>query len=158
MPSGLGSIFQLAVALVGTYAAAFWFCLVVWTFRDIQKRSGDVVIQVLATTLVLLFNIPGLVLYTILRPPETLAESYARALEEESLLQDLEDRPACPHCKRRVQSDFTVCPACRMRLKRPCEQCSRLLQLSWRTCPYCGTGVAPDPERGPTHASRRLPV
>jgi RNA polymerase subunit RPABC4/transcription elongation factor Spt4 len=138
LPKGLDTIIQVVLALVGAYAAAFWFCLVVWTFRDIQKRSRDVLVQVLATTLVLLFNVPGLILYTILRPPETLAEAYARSLEEESLIQDIEERQACPDCKRRVLSDFVVCPTCRAQLKRPCTNCGRLLQLGWDLCPYCG--------------------
>jgi RNA polymerase subunit RPABC4/transcription elongation factor Spt4 len=141
LPKGLETIIQIVLALVGAYAAAFWFCLVVWTFRDIQKRSRDVVVQVLATTLVLLFNVPGLILYTILRPPETLAEAYARSLEEESLIQDIEERQSCPNCKRRVHSDYMVCPTCRAQLKRPCSNCSRLLQLGWRVCPYCGVDV-----------------
>jgi len=144
LPQGLATIIQVVLALVGAYAAAFWFCLVVWTFRDIQKRSRDALVQVLATALVLLFNVPGLILYTILRPPETLAESYARSLEEESLIQDIEERQSCPSCKRRVQSDFVVCPTCRAQLKRPCSHCNHLLQLGWRVCPYCGEDVAPE--------------
>lgn len=145
MPQGLETIIQVVLALVGAYAAAFWFCLVVWTFRDIQKRSRDVLVQVLATTLVLLFNVPGLILYTILRPPETLAEAYARSLEEESLIQDIEERQSCPSCKRRVQGDYMVCPTCRAQLKRPCGNCGRLLQLGWRVCPYCGSDATTEP-------------
>lgn len=145
MPQGINTILQVVLALVGAYAAAFWFCLVVWTFRDIQKRSRDVLVQVLATTLVLLFNVPGLILYTILRPPETLAEAYARSLEEESLIQDIEERQACPSCKRRIQSDFMVCPTCRAQLKRPCGSCGHLLQLGWHICPYCGIDTNAEP-------------
>src|SRR5579859_7569564 len=128
VPQGLATILQVALVLVAAYAATFWFCLVVWTFRDIQKRSRDVLVQVIATTLVLLFNLPGLILYTILRPPETLAEAYARSLEEESLIQDIEERQSCPNCKRRVLADYMVCPTCRAQLKRPCAACGRLLQ------------------------------
>src|SRR3990170_4405786 len=102
MPDNLERILQIAIALVGAYITAFWFTLVVWAFRDIQKRTRDVLVQVLATLLVLLFNLPWLLLYTILRPPETLAEGYARSLEEESLMQDIEERQACPNCKHRV--------------------------------------------------------
>jgi RNA polymerase subunit RPABC4/transcription elongation factor Spt4 len=142
VPQGLETIIQIALAVFGAYVAAFWFALVVWTFRDIQKRSRDVLVQVLATLLVLLFNVPGLILYTILRPPETLAESYARSLEEESLLQDIEDRQACPSCKRRVHPDFLLCPSCRTPLKQACPSCNRLLHLSWRVCPYCGESTS----------------
>ena len=77
----LETIIQIAMALIGAYAAALWFCLVVWTFRDIQKRTRDVLVQILATVLVLLFNVPGLMLYLILRPPETLSEMYERQAE-----------------------------------------------------------------------------
>jgi len=144
----LQTVIQVVLALLGAYVAAFWFCLVVWTFRDIQQRSRDALVQVLATMLVLVFNVPGLILYTILRPPTTLAESYARALEEESLIQDLEDRQACPSCKRRVHPDYVLCPNCRADLKRPCVACNRLLQLGWQVCPYCGCEAVQTPSGG----------
>lgn len=147
MPKGLETIIQIALAVFGAYVAAFWFALVVWTFRDIQKRSRDVLVQVLATLLVLLFNVAGLILYTILRPPETLAETYARSLEEESLLQDIEDRQSCPNCKRRVHTDYLLCPSCRTQLRQTCVSCSHLLHLSWRVCPYCGEEVAAEGAR-----------
>src|SRR3712207_6981071 len=55
-------------------------------------RSRDPFLQVGALFLVLMFNLPGLLLYLIGRPRETLTEAYARTLEEEALLQELEDR------------------------------------------------------------------
>ncbi|MBI2954023.1 MAG: zinc ribbon domain-containing protein [Chloroflexi bacterium] len=138
MPKGIEIIIQITVALLGAYVTALWFSLVVWTFRDIQKRTRDVIVQVLATLLVLLFNLPGLLLYSVLRPPETLAEAYARSLEEESLIQDIEERQACPNCKHRVEPDFIICPSCKTVLKNVCSNCSRLLYLGWNACPYCG--------------------
>ncbi len=145
MPKGLDTIIQLALSLAGAYAAAFWFCLVVWTFRDIQLRSRDVLVQVLATMIVLVFNLPGLILYLILRPSETHGEAYARTLEEESLLREIEERVTCPGCKRPVEADYIVCPTCRAQLKQPCTSCKRLLQLGWRLCPYCAADVEPEP-------------
>ena len=82
---------------------------------------------------------PGLLLYTILRPPETLAEAYARSLEEESLIQEIEERQACPTCRHRVQPDFVLCPNCGEQLKQICPDCHRVLDLSWSRCPYCGS-------------------
>ncbi len=142
IPKGLEIFVQIALAITGAYVAAFWFAIVVWAYRDSRKRTRDSLVQGLATALVLVFTVPGLLLYMILRPQETLAEAYARSLEEESLLQDIEDRQSCPSCRRRVHSDYILCPSCRTQLKQVCLGCNRLINLSWTVCPYCAKEVA----------------
>jgi len=132
-------VLEASLAILGGFITALWVSLVIWTFRDIRSRSRDVFAQLLATLLVLIFNVPGLLLYMILRPQERLAEAYERALEEEALLQDLEERALCPGCKRRVEPDFIVCPSCRTSLKKRCTSCDRILHRKWSICPYCGT-------------------
>ncbi len=89
------------------------------------------------------FNIFGLVLYMILRPRETLAEAYERSLEEETLLQEIEERQHCPNCRQRVQADFMVCPFCHTELKQRCPRCEKLLLPKWELCPYCGNTQVP---------------
>ena len=132
----------LFVAITAAFLTAAWISAVIWAFRDIRARSRDVFAQVLATLLVLvffpLFPIPGLILYMILRPRETLAEAYERTLEEEALLQGIEERLACPGCNRSIQEDYLYCPTCHTRLKKPCLECGRQLHLKWSLCPYCG--------------------
>jgi hypothetical protein len=107
---------------------------------------------VLATLLVAVFNVPGVLVYLMLRPRETLAEAYERSLEEEYLFQDIEDAEICRACKRRVQPDFLFCPHCRTRLRRECEGCGQPVSLRWVACPYCGRHQAPGarPEARPT--------
>lgn len=144
MPEEIETILQIGLALVGAYLTALWFCLVVWTFRDIHKRTRDVLVQILAALLVLIFNVPGLLLYLILRPPDTLDEQYARALEEEALIDEIREREACPGCKTHVEPTYVVCPMCGTQLKRRCPACRELLQLGWRLCPYC---AYPEPSR-----------
>jgi RNA polymerase subunit RPABC4/transcription elongation factor Spt4 len=142
IPKGLEVVVQIVLAMTGAYVAAFWFAIVVWAYRDIRKRTRDSLVQGLATALVLVFTVPGLLLYMILRPQETLAAAYARSLEEESLLQDIEDRQSCPNCRRRVHSDYLLCPNCRTQLKQVCLSCNRMLSLSWTVCPYCAKEVS----------------
>ena len=72
-----------------------------------------------------------IVIYLILRPSHTLVEAYERSLEEESLLQDIENRLACPSCQQRVQGDYLLCPNCLTQLKKQCAACSRVLLLKW---------------------------
>jgi RNA polymerase subunit RPABC4/transcription elongation factor Spt4 len=129
-------------ALFAAFLTAVWISVVLWTFRDIRARTRDVFAQILATIMVLIFfpffPFPGLILYFLLRPRETLSEVYERSLEEEALLQGIEERMACPGCNRRIEEEFMVCPTCHTRLKKACPACGRLLHLRWNLCPYCG--------------------
>lgn len=141
-----GFLISLVIAFVVAYLVAFWAALLIWTFRDIRSRSRNLLTAAFAVLLVLVFNIPGLILYLLLRPRETIAEQYERTLEEESLLAEIEEQGACPKCKARVEDDFLLCPNCRTRLKKICAGCGRALHLRWSVCPYCaretGTPVA----------------
>lgn len=128
---------QILLALGGAYLIALWFVLIVWTFRDIESRSRNVVTQVSSTMLAVLFYVPGFLLYWLLRPKETLDEAYQRSLEEEYLFQDLQELPLCPNCQHLVEDDYQVCPHCNTQLKEPCIACSRLVDLQWSVCPYC---------------------
>jgi hypothetical protein len=130
---------RFVVALIVTYYVALWAGMVWWTFRDSRERTRDPFMQALAVFLVLFFSFAGLVIYLITRPRLTLADAYARTLEEEALLQELEDLKACPNCRRRVTDDYIVCPTCQTQLKEPCSRCSRPLSYSWAACPYCAT-------------------
>ena len=137
---------QVILAVVGGFFTALWISLVIWTFRDIRSRSRDIFAQFLATLLVLIFNLPGLLIYMILRPPERLTEAYERALEEEALLQDIEERAQCPSCKRRIEQDYLICPSCYTQLKKRCVSCGRILRLRWKVCPYCEADQTPPEE------------
>jgi RNA polymerase subunit RPABC4/transcription elongation factor Spt4 len=128
----------ICFALFGAMLAALWISLVIWTFRDMRSRSRDPFAQILASLVVALLPIVGIVVYLILRPPETLAEAYERALEEEALLQEIEERPVCPGCSRIVDSDWILCAHCHTRLRKACPDCNGLLELQWTLCPYCG--------------------
>lgn len=138
-------VLQILLALGGAYLIALWFVLVVWTFRDIESRSKNVVTQIASTMLVVLFYVPGFLLYWLLRPKETLDEAYQRSLEEEYLLQDLQELPLCPSCHHYVEDDYQICPHCNTQLKDHCPSCSRLVDLQWSICPYC---AAPQHQHG----------
>ncbi len=134
-------LIQTALIVVGAYLLALWVAAIWWTYRDIRNRSRDIFLQMAATVLVAVFSFPGLLIYQVLRPPRTLADGYAAALEEEALLQDIEIRTACPECKHRTEEEYVYCPNCSTRLKRQCSNCRKALSLRWSTCPYCGEGV-----------------
>ena len=104
--------------------------------------ARDPLVQTLATLLVAVLNLPGVLVYLILRPQRTLEEEYQRTLEEEALLQALENLRLCPGCERRVKDDWQVCPNCHTKLKKTCENCNKFMELPWNICPHCGTPAA----------------
>jgi RNA polymerase subunit RPABC4/transcription elongation factor Spt4 len=135
----LARIVHVTIAVGGAYFLALWFALVVWTFRDIQERSRSVIAQIFSTLVVVLFSVPGVLLYLLLRPKETLDEAFERSLQEEYLLQDMEGLALCPQCQRLVAEDFLFCPYCRTQLRLACTECGRAVDVRWAICPYCGT-------------------
>ena len=135
-------VFWLAL-ITGVVFTALHGGAIIWTFRDMRARSRDVLAWIVATLMVALLPLVGLVVYLMLRPRETLAEAYERSLEQEALLQAIEEPEYCPGCGQRVRSDYILCPTCHTRLKQPCPSCGRALDLGWSVCPYCGTPVTP---------------
>lgn len=137
--NAIGNAALVVLATVTAFVAALWLSLVIWTFRDMRTRSRDLFAQILAAGVVAVLNIPGLLVYLILRPRETLAEAYARSLEEEALLQSIEEKPVCPGCGRATREHWQVCPYCHTKLKKVCVTCGELLQLGWNICPHCAS-------------------
>jgi RNA polymerase subunit RPABC4/transcription elongation factor Spt4 len=138
-PGFLNNFLLIATALGAAFLAALWLSLIVWTYRDIRNRVRDPLVRILATLLVAVLFLPGIVVYLILRPQQTMEDEYQHMLEEEALLQAIEERTACPGCGRQAADDWIVCPNCYTKLMKPCHACGRLMKLSWSLCPYCGT-------------------
>lgn len=137
--STLSNLILVLTAWGGAFLAALWLSLIIWTYRDIRRRARDPLARILASLVVALLFLPGLVIYLILRPSRTLEDEYQHTLEEEALLQAIEDVALCPGCSRRVKENWQVCPNCHTRLKKNCHQCGKLIELPWNLCPYCGT-------------------
>ena len=67
-PTFMSSVFLILVAFGGSFLAALWLALIVWTWRDIRNRARDLLAQVLAVLVVAVLNLPGVLVYLILRP------------------------------------------------------------------------------------------
>ena len=130
---------QIAIIIAVAYVLVLWVAAIVWVYRDIASRTRDAFSQTIAIILVLVFSLPGLLVYLILRPKQTIAEQYDRQLEAEALLHEIQEQATCPSCRRRIDDDFVSCPYCRTSLRSPCEQCSKTLASTWVICPYCSS-------------------
>jgi RNA polymerase subunit RPABC4/transcription elongation factor Spt4 len=155
LPLAAGSVWEkvalVAAILLIAYVITLWISTVMWTYRDIQARTSDRSVHAICAFLVAVFNIPGLALYLMLRPQQTLSDRFDRQLEVEAFMHDMRDKPSCPSCRRSVDEAFLACPYCRTTLRSACEDCGTALDRNWVICPYCMTdrGAAREPERRP---------
>ncbi len=147
----IATIIGIFVALLGAFLFAFWVAMGIWTFNDIRSRTRDWLAIGLASLLVLIFPLIGLILYMMVRPRETLADVFDRALEEESLLRELEATLTCHKCGVPVQDSWNYCSNCHIQLRFACPSCGKPMRHEWSICVSCGA----DQPDGPPSAERR---
>ena len=134
--NNIATVVGVIVAVFGAFLFAFWIAMGIWTFNDIRSRSRDWLAILLACVLVLIFPIVGWVLYLMIRPKETLAEVYDRALEEEALLREIEETIACGSCGVPAKEAWVYCPNCHAQLQHSCPSCGNLVRNEWEICVY----------------------
>ncbi len=135
----IATLIGIFVALMGAFFFAFWVAMGIWTFNDIRSRTRDWLAIALASLLVLIFPLVGLVLYMMIRPRETLADVFDRALEEESLLRELEATLSCNRCGVPVKDNWNFCSNCHSQLRFACSSCGKAMRQEWSICVSCGT-------------------
>ena len=140
-PGGsLESTLKLAGIILVSYALVLWLSAIVWVYRDVRNRTTDPTSQLIAVLLVAVFNVPGLIVYLVIRPQATMADAYERSLETEAVLHELQlTANSCQTCRRPIDDDFNICPHCKTILREGCRSCGRAIRTSWITCPYCAT-------------------
>ena len=154
----IATVVGVIVAVTGAFIFAFWIAMGIWTFNDIRSRTGDWLAILLACVLVLIFPIVGWVLYLMIRPKQTLAEVYDRALEEESLLREIEETVACPTCGVPAKENWVYCPNCHSQLQHSCPTCGNLVRNEWEICVYCGASQQATTPRRAADPQQRQPA
>jgi len=148
------TIFRATILYIGL----IWLAAAYWAYRDLRTRTANPLLPYGAAAGIILFTpllFPlAVVLYRIVRPPETVSEASERALAEEAMLVEVEKQHHCAACKRPIEADWLICPHCRTRLRRICSSCGRLVETDWSLCAYCGK----DFERPEYVTSTRTPA
>ena len=140
-------IFRLLTRLFVLFLIVFWLSLIYWTYRDAKRRGA---LAVYWAAVVLFFNIFGLFIYLIVRPPECMGDAKERELEIKRLEAALEKSDVvCSSCFKPIEPDFLVCPYCLKKLKESCPRCGHALKTSWTVCPYCRATLSKTTELRP---------
>lgn len=134
----LFNILRIAAIFIGVSFLVFWVGLVWWVSQDILTRTSDKIIVAAAVAMTAILGPVGVMMYLIIRPKQTLKESYGEMMEHEMMLRAAATT-ICPMCEHMTQEDFVNCPYCGTVLKKQCKQCQKLVSMDWGYCPYCGT-------------------
>ncbi len=115
---GFAGFFALA-------ALALWIALVVWVYRDAEKRGMNGALWAL---LVFFLHLLGLLIFVIVRGDHPVRAGGGPRPDAPS---------ACPKCGKSVDRNHSFCPACGERLQPRCPKCGRDVQVGWQACPHC---------------------
>ncbi len=120
----------------GLALLAVWIAILIWVYRDAEKRGMNGAIWVLVA---LFLHLLGLLIYFIVRADHpvksasTTPASPAPPAPASSAAADV-----CPKCGKPVDKSYAYCPTCGEALKRVCPKCGREVQPGWKACPNCG--------------------
>lgn len=140
----LFNILKIVGLFIGLSFIVFWVGLVWWVSQDVLTRTNDKIIIAAAVAMTAILGPVGVMLYLIIRPKQTMKESYGEMMEHEMMLRAAAST-ICPMCEHMTQEDFVNCPYCGTVLKKQCTSCQKLVDMDWSYCPYCGE-VAARPE------------
>lgn len=135
---GVGNIdFNMVINGLGILYVFFWFIVIGWVWNDVTERSTNRIFRAVSMLLVIFLNIPGLIIYMILRPRQTIAEIYWSDLERRYLRYETAELGDCDQCGYQLQPGFVSCPNCSAIIKVKCEGCGVYIDKGWRYCPFC---------------------
>jgi predicted RNA-binding Zn-ribbon protein involved in translation (DUF1610 family) len=140
---------RIGLIVAVAYLVLLWLASALWAFVDMRRRTRSVVMPYATAGLVIiaspvLFPL-AVLLHVIVRPRETVVDRRLERLRDSALEAEV-DVPLCPSCRRPIEDDWLVCPACRVTLAHRCEHCRRAVAAEWDACPWCGTSFAPPVE------------
>ncbi len=114
---GLAGFFALAALVV-------WIAVLVWVYKDAEKRRMSGPLWVL---IVFFVHLIGLLIYFLVRADHPIP---SREVPPSA--------PVCPKCGKPVDKDHAYCFSCGEPLKRACSKCGHEIQPDWKACPNCG--------------------
>jgi predicted RNA-binding Zn-ribbon protein involved in translation (DUF1610 family) len=142
-------VIRIGLSVAFAHLVLLWLASALWALVDMRRRTRSAMMPDAIAGLVIVASpvlFPfALLLHVIVRPRETVADRRLERLRDAALEAEAEV-PVCPSCRRPVEDDWLVCPACRVTLAHRCEHCRQPVAAEWDACPWCGTSFAPPVE------------
>lgn len=119
----------------------FWLVIVGWVWIDSSERTSRKGLRVAYLLLAIILNIPGLIIYLIIRPGETIEEIYWADLERRYLKFETSELGDCPKCGHQLYPGYVFCTNCGFELKKRCPKCNILINKDHKFCEFCGEQI-----------------
>jgi len=132
------NIFGMVLAII---LIMFWLIMIGWVWIDSGERTSKGLARFGYLLLILFLNIPGLIIYLIVRPSETIEEIYWADLERRYLKYETAELGDCPKCGYQLLPGFVFCTNCGHRIKRKCPKCGVLVNKDHKYCEFCGIQI-----------------
>ncbi len=130
--------FNMFGSLLAVVLVIFWLVIVGWVWVDSGERTSKTSLRVGYLLLSILLNIPGLIIYLIIRPSDTIEEIYWADLERRYLKYETSELGDCPKCGAQLFPGYVHCTNCGFRLKVRCPKCNVLVDKDHKYCEFCG--------------------
>lgn len=118
--------------------AFLWGFVILWVWSDSGERTSNMWFRIAMVLFVAPFNIPGLIIYFLVRPSQTIEQVYWAEQERKYLIYETSDIDDCPKCGEQIMPGYNVCPRCAYEVKIQCEGCEVMIDRNFKYCPYCG--------------------
>ena len=130
--------FDLFSIILGMVLILFWLVMIGWVWIDSGERTSKTSKRLIYLFLIIFLNIPGLVIYLIVRPSETIEQIYWADLERRYLKYETSDLGDCSKCGHQLLPGFVFCSNCGNEIKLRCPKCGVLMSKDFKFCSNCG--------------------
>jgi len=138
----VGSLdFNMFGTILFVLLIVFWLVLIGWVWIDSGERTSNIKVRIMFLCLVLFLNIPGLIIYLIIRPSETIEQIYWADLERRYLKYETSELGDCSKCGNQLLPGYVFCANCGNEIKRECPNCGVLVSKGSKYCAYCGIQI-----------------
>ncbi|MBD3329692.1 hypothetical protein GF357_04330 [Candidatus Dojkabacteria bacterium] len=128
----------LIIGVPSVLLITFWLLVIGWVWNDITERTNNQFFKLISVFVTLVFGLPGLVIYLLIRPKDTLSEVYWSELEKRYLFFETKELRDCPKCDCELFPGFASCPNCGYQVMTACNSCQKYSDKVWKFCAYCG--------------------
>lgn len=129
--------FTLIGQIVGLMLTVMWVFTVIWVWHDSGERTASLPFRVIMSLFVLPFNVPGLVIYLMIRPTQTIEQVYWSELERKYLVYETAELDDCTNCGHQLMPGFNNCPQCAHEVRIECSGCGVMIDTDFKYCPHC---------------------